>query len=105
MGQWKIKEDYHKILDTNENASTTSKILQSIIKAILKGKFIVIQIYLKKKEKFQVKQPNLPHKWIIKRKTMSKVSLRKEIIKNRGNKIETKEKTTENIKEIKILKW
>ena len=35
---------------------------------------------------------------------MSKVSLRKEIIKNRGNKIETKEKTTENIKEIKILK-
>ena len=39
-----------------------------------------------------IKQLNLSHKWITKRKTMPKVSLRKEIIKNGGNKIETKEK-------------
>ena len=63
--QWvneKFKEDYDKIHETNENGSTTSKILQSVIKAILKGKFIVIQIYLKKQEKFQIKQPNLSHR-------------------------------------------
>ena len=60
-------------------------------KAILTGKLIAIQPYLKKQEKISNKLPNLTLKAIRERKTTtkSKVSRRKEIIKFRS---EIKEK-------------
>ena len=62
-------------------------------KAVLRGKFIAIQSYLKNKEKSQINNLTLHLKELEKEeKTKPKVSRRKEIIKIRGevNEIETK---------------
>ena len=63
-------------------------------KAVLRGKFIAIQAYLKKQEKFQTNNPTLHLKGLEKEEqTKLKVSRRKEIIKIRAeiNEIETKQ--------------
>ena len=39
-----------KYLETNENRNTTNRNLRNAEKAILKGKFIAINVYLKKQE-------------------------------------------------------
>ena len=44
-----IKEEIKKILETNENKVTTTRNLWDTAKVVLRGKFIVIQAYLKKK--------------------------------------------------------
>ena len=62
-------------------------------KAVLRGKFIAIQSYLKKQEKSQINNLTLHLKQLEKEEqTKPKVSRRKEIIKIRGeiNEIETK---------------
>jgi len=51
-------------------------------KAVLRGRFIEIQAFLKKQEK-NLKQPNLPPKELEKGQTKSKVNKKKEIIKIR----------------------
>src|SRR5574341_1274919 len=63
----------------NENENTTTQNLWDTVKAVLRGKFIAIQAYLKKQEKEEVKNP--------------RVSRRKEILKIRAeiNAKETKE--------------
>ena len=64
-------------------------------KAILRGKFIAIQAYLKKQEKSQVNNLTLHLKKLEKEEqTKPKVSRRKEIIKIRAeiNEIEIKDK-------------
>jgi len=38
-------------IETNENENTTTQNLWDTVKAVLSGKFIVIQAYLKKQEK------------------------------------------------------
>ena len=38
----------------NENENTTTQNLWETVKAVLRGKFIAIQAYLKKKEKSQI---------------------------------------------------
>ena len=43
-----IREEINKFLETNENELTTIQNLWDTVKAILRGKFIVIQAYLKK---------------------------------------------------------
>ena len=48
-----IREEIKNILETNENELTTTQNLWDTAKAVLRGKFIVIQDYLKKKETFQ----------------------------------------------------
>ena len=48
-----IKENQN-ILETNENEDTTIQNLWDTGKAILRGKFIATQAYLKKQEKFQI---------------------------------------------------
>ena len=45
-----IREEIKKFLETNENEFTTIQNLWDTAKAVLKGKFIVIQAYLKKTE-------------------------------------------------------
>ena len=45
-----IREEIKKFLETNENELTTIQNLWDKAKAVLRGKFIVIQAYLKKIE-------------------------------------------------------
>ena len=46
-----IKREIKKFLETNDNGNTTTQNLWDAAKAILRGKFIAIQSYLKKQEK------------------------------------------------------
>ena len=45
-----IKEEIKKYLETNGNENTTTQNLWDAAKAVLRGKFIAIQAYLKKQE-------------------------------------------------------
>ena len=49
----KIKMEIKKFLETNDNENTTQN-LWDAAKAVLRGKFIAIQFYLKKQEKAQI---------------------------------------------------
>ena len=52
--QWiteEIKKEIKKYLETNENESLMIQILWDPAKAVLRGKFIAIQSYLRKQEK------------------------------------------------------
>ena len=46
-----IEREIKKFLDTNDNENTTTQNLWDSAKAVLRGKFIAIQSYLKKQEK------------------------------------------------------
>ena len=48
-----------KFLETNENEFTTIQNLWDTAKAVPRGKFIVIQAYLKRIETFQINNPTL----------------------------------------------
>ena len=48
-----------KFLETNDNENTTIQNLWDAAKAILRGKFIVIQYYLKKQERAQINSLSL----------------------------------------------
>ena len=52
-----IKEEIKKFLETNENEHTTVQNLWDTVKAVLTGKFIAIQAYLRKRN-ISNKQPN-----------------------------------------------
>ena len=55
--QWiteEIKEEIKKYLETNENENTMIQNLWDKVKAVLSGKFIATQSYLKKQEKSQI---------------------------------------------------
>ena len=49
-----IKEEIKKCLETNDNENMTIQNLWDAAKAVLRGKFIAIQAYLKKQEKSQI---------------------------------------------------
>ena len=49
-----IKEAIKKYLETNDHDNTTIENLWDAAKAVLTGKFIAIQAYLKKQEKSQI---------------------------------------------------
>ena len=48
-----IKKEIKKFLEINDNENTTQN-LWDAAKAVLRGKFIAIQSYLKKQEKYQI---------------------------------------------------
>ena len=50
----KIKREIKKILETNDNENTTTQNLWDTAKAVLRGKFIAIQSYLKKKKNIKL---------------------------------------------------
>ena len=78
----------------NENENTTTQTLWDTIKAVLRGKFIAIQAYLKKQEKSQINNLTLHLKQLEKEETKNpRVSRRKDILKIRAeiNAKETKE--------------
>ena len=49
-----IKKEIKICIETNENENTTTPNLWDTIKAVLRGKFIAIEAYLKKQEKSQI---------------------------------------------------
>ena len=49
-----IKREIKKFLETNDNENTTTQNLWDAAKAVLRGKFIAIQSYLKKQEKLRI---------------------------------------------------
>ena len=64
-----IKEEIKKYLETNDNKNTTTQSLWDAAKAVLRGKFIAIQAYLKKREKSQVNNLTLTPKETRERRT------------------------------------
>ena len=104
--QWitkEIKEEIKQYLETNENENTMIQNLQDEAKAVLRGKFIAIQAYLRKQEKSQISNLILTASRKRKKQAKLKVRRRKEIINIRGeiNKIETK-KTVERSMKLKV---
>ena len=100
-----IKKEVKICLETNENENTTTKNLWDSVKAVLRGRFIAIQAYLKKQEKNQINNLTLHLKQLEKEEMKnSRVSRRKEILKIRAE-INEKE-TKENIAKInKTKSW
>ena len=49
-----IKKEIKKFLETNENELTTIQNVRDTAKAVLRGKFLAIQAYLKKIKTFQI---------------------------------------------------
>ena len=76
--QWiteEIKEEIKKYLETNENESTVIQHLWVAAKAVLRGKFIAIQSYLRKQERSQINNLTLHLKQLEKEEqTKQKVS-------------------------------
>ena len=69
----------------NENVNTTTQNLWDSVKAVLKGRFIAIQAYLKTQEKNQINNLTLHLKQLEKEEMKHpRVSRRKEIIKIRA---------------------
>ena len=92
-----IKQEIKKHLETNDNENTTIQNLRDAARAVLRGKFIAIQAYLKKQEKSPINNLTLHQKELEKEEqTKPKVSRRKETIKIRAeiNEIETKKTIT-----------
>ena len=80
-----IKGEIKKYLETNENEHTTAQNLWDTAKAVLRGKFIAIQAYLKKIEKSQINNLTLYLKELEEQQqTKPRASRRKEIIKIRA---------------------
>ena len=66
----------------NENENTTTQTPWDTVKAVLRGKFIAIQAYLKKQEKSQINNLTLHLKQLEKEEMENpRVSRRKEILK------------------------
>ena len=64
-----IKEDIKKYLEANDNENTTIQNLRDAAKAVLRGKFIAIQSYLKKQQTSQINNLTLHLKELEKEQT------------------------------------
>ena len=74
-----LKREIKKFLETNDNENTTTQNLWDAARAVLRGKFIVIQSYLQKTRKTLNRQPNFTPTTTGKRRT--KKRRRKKLIK------------------------
>ena len=80
-----IKEEIKNYLETNDNENTMTQNLWDAAKAVLRGKFIAIQSYLKKQEISQLDNQTFHVNQLEKEEQKNpKVSRRKEIIKIRS---------------------
>ena len=69
----------------NENENTTTPKLWDTLKAVLRGKFIAVEAYLKKQEKSQINNLTLHLKQLEEEEMKNpRLSRRKEIFKNQG---------------------
>ena len=89
----------------NENENTTTPNLWDTVKAVLRGRFIATQAYLKKQEKSQINNLTLHLKQLEKEEMKnSRVSRRKEILKI-GAEINAKETKETLAKTNKAKTW
>ncbi|KAF0870981.1 LIN1 transcriptase, partial [Crocuta crocuta] len=98
-----IREEIKKYMETNENENTTIQTLWDAAKAVLRGKYIALQVYFKKLEKVQVQNLTAHLKQLEgEQQEHPKLSRRREIIKIGAeiSNIEIKE-TVEQINETK----
>ena len=105
LNNQQIKEEIKICIETNENENTTTQKLWNSVKAMLRGKFIAIQAYLKKQEKNQINNLTLHLNQLEKEKNEELHGQQsKEIIKIRAeiNEKATKE-TIAKINKIKKL--
>ena len=86
----------------NENENTATQNLRDSVKAVLRGRFIALQAYLKKQEKNQINNLTVHLKQLEKEMKNPRVSRRKELIKIRAEVIE--KETKETIAKINITK-
>ena len=89
----KIREEIKNFLETNEKELTTTQNLWDTAKAVLRGKFVAIQAYLKKTETVQTNNLTLHLQELEEQQQRQhRASTRKEITKIRAelNDIETK---------------
>ena len=90
-----IKKEIKICIETNENENMTTQNLWDSVKAVLRGRFIAIQAYLKKQEKSQINNLTLHLKQLEKEEMKNpRVSRRKEIIKIRAEINEKEKKET-----------
>ena len=92
-----IKKELKICIETNEKENITTQKLWDSVKAVLRGRFIALQAYLKEQEKNQINNLNLHLKQLEKEEMKNpRVNRRKEIIKIRAeiNEKETKETIT-----------
>ena len=88
-----IREEIRKFLETNENENTTIQNLWNRAKAVLRGKFIAIQAYIKRIETSQIKNLTIHLQELEEQQQRQpRASRRQEITKIRAelNDIETK---------------
>ena len=80
-----LKEEIRKYLEANDNKDMTLKLIWDAAKAVLRGRFIVKQAYLRKQEEAQMNNLTLHLKQLEREEqTRPKVSKRKEMIKIRA---------------------
>ena len=101
----KSKGKLKKFLETNDNENTTQN-LWDAAKAVLRGKFIAIQFYLKKQENLRIDKLNLHLRQLEKEEQPLPpgISRRKEIIKIRAE-INEKEMKEAIVKVSKTKSW
>ena len=94
LNNQQITEEIKICIEKNENENTTTQSLWDTVKAVLRGRFIAIQAYLKKQEKSQINNLTLHLKQLEKEEMKNpRVTRRNEILKIRAeiNAKETKE--------------
>ena len=90
-----IREEIKNFLETNENELTTTQNLWDTAKAVLRGKFIAIQAYLKKTETFQTNNLTLHLQELEEQQQRQpRASRRKEITKIRSELNDRETKST-----------
>ena len=86
-----IKKEIKRYLQTNKNENTVTQNPWNTVKAVLRGKFIAIQVYLKKQEKSQINNLTLHLKELEKEQQIKpKVSRKgnnKDQSKNKQNRV------------------
>jgi hypothetical protein len=96
--QWvidEIREEIKMFLEVNENESTTYQNLWDTAKAVLRGKFIAMNAYIKRTQRSQINDLMLHLKLLEKQEQAKpKMNRRRVIIKIKAeiNEIETKKK-------------
>ena len=93
LNNQQVTEEIKKFLETNDNENTTTQNLWDGAKAVLRGKFIAIQSYLKKQEKHQIDNLTLHLKQLEKEEQKTPKLVERNVIKIRAeiNEKEMKE--------------